>query len=184
MQKLNLLKKLTEWLDAHPLTRDFMEALSEVMTVYLISNLPFIFMILDHIFTTPGADYTLQEAWTVVRANVRAGEVLVYLSAIFGPIVYFYLRHIRAAFHYPALGLFLITPFVFFFFTTPLFLADRSTQPLNQPLINDTALYTYLIGLVFWYLAVVYQKRILRDPYKEQTTGADKILKQLDEGGN
>lgn len=182
MKRPNLQKTIGEWLDAHPRTKDFIEALWEVIIVYMVSNLPFIFMILDHIFTTPGAEFALAEAWTVVRANVRAGEVLVYLSAIFGPIVYFYLRHIRAAFHYPALGLFLITPFIFFFFTTPLFLADRATQSLNQPLINDTALYTYVAGLVFWYFAVVYQKRILRDPYKEQATGADKILKQLDEG--
>ena len=175
---MSLFEKVMGWYDN--LLRDALYAFFEMFVIYILSNMSIFVLILVHILSTPGADLSFSEAQNVVENNVQAGEILLYLSAILAPVIYEYIKQIRVFRHRPMTVFFLLMPFGFYAIAGIIFIISEESNNINRQLFGDFALTVYVCGVGFWLLALIYRRRIVRDPYKDKKQGAAKIMDDLE----
>src|SRR5687768_5821722 len=68
----------------------------EFITVVVLSNLPFLLLIVFYYFNDPNPEFTLPAAFRVIAQLWKPGEILVYVSALLAPFAFVIYKYHRA----------------------------------------------------------------------------------------
>lgn len=159
---------------------DYVDALEEFITVYIISNLPFLSIAIYETASTKEATFTIETLINIAVENFGSGEIFIYVSTLLAPAVYMMVKYHRARRHFPLFSLFITFQLIIFLICILFFVMNRSDQIRNIDFVNSWSLVIYIGALIYWYAALVFGRRLEEEnPYKDQQSGAESILKGL-----
>lgn len=158
---------------------DYVDPAWEFLTVYIISNVPFIALILMHLAGTKGALANLETIYNVIAENVKSGEILIYVSALLAPFVYIMIQYHRARRHFPLYGFFLLMTAGVYTYCLLVFSMYRLDRIKNLSFVSETSVYFYGAALVLWYFSLVFQRKLQKRPIIPEISGAQHILDGL-----
>lgn len=161
----------------------YFDAAIEFITVYLLSNLPFLFLILSHYLNTPGIQLSWAESFNVIKENWRAGEILIFVSALLAPFCYVMYLYNRARRHMPGYWYFLIVLLFLYPASSYIFAHDRLAAIRNENFVQNSSLTLYSMALAIWYMGLVFQRRLAKPPIDDSSGRADRMAEQLSQGG-
>jgi hypothetical protein len=156
----------------------YIESAREFLWVYLVSNIPFLALVLMHVIGTKGAKADAVTIVEVISNNVQSGEIFIYISALLAPFVYVMIQFVRARRHMPLYSLFFILTVACYVYSFLVFGMHRLGRIENHDFVASTSIWFYITALVLWYFSLVFSKKLAKPP-AEEDSGAQKILNNL-----
>ena len=146
------------WRDSFIL--DFVKAVLEATIVLLISSISLIVLSLNYGLETTGISL-YDAAFTTFSSSLQPTEVIIYITGILSSTTAYYLVRIASVRRYYLRVIVIVcTPFILFFFATPLFLSGLDGGPANQQLAIGLASTLGVSAAFLWLIALFNQRRI------------------------
>lgn len=139
----------------------FALSLVEVVFIILVSNFALLFLVFTYVVDTPGASLDLRTAGSVLRANFRPSETLVYLLAILAPALWMMAYNWRARKHVGFYWILLIIQAVIVITSAYIYGRANSRGVPNEDFAQRWAIICLLTGVGIWYITLVYKRRVL-----------------------
>jgi len=162
---------------------DYIDAAKEFLTVYLLSNLPFGFLVLSHYLNNANIDVSWTVVAGVLQKNWKPGEILIFMSALLAPFCFVMCQYNRARRHMPGYWLFLFALVTLYPAASYIFAHDRLSAIKNEEFVRNSSLTLYVIALAIWYFGLVFQRQLHKPPKDDGEKRADKLAAQLGEAG-
>lgn len=156
----------------------YTDALTEFVTVFFLSNLPFLALVLIHYLTTAKAVVSFETSVNVIRDNWKPGEIFILVSALLAPFPFLLGSYHRMRRHIPAYVPLFIVLLAMFAIASVIFALDRLKVNKNEAFVEASSLFLYALALFFSYFGLVFQRN-LKPPKDNSNDRADKIAAQL-----
>ena len=156
---------------------DYIEALYELVVVWIVSNSPLAALILIHVASHEQASF--ESARGVVIENLKAGEILIYVAALLAPFVYTMIGYHRALKRLPFYAFFLLLQLAIYAYCAIVFGLYRTGQLKNATLIPNWSVIVYSAALLLWYWSVVLDRKLTRTTTVAPPSGGEKLLQEL-----
>src|SRR5258705_8222781 len=121
------------------LENPWIDAGVEFVTVFVLSNVPFVFLVFGHFISTKGADVSWSAALDVVRTHWKPGEILIFVSALLGPFCFVMYQYHRARRHMPGYWFFLVALLFLYPGAAYIFATDRLGGIRNEEFVRTSA---------------------------------------------
>lgn len=157
----------------------YTDAFTEFITVFFLSNLPFVFLVLSHYLTTAGLAVSWDTTAGVIGKNWKPGEILILVSALLAPFPFLLASYHRVRRHMPAYLLLFIALLLMFLISSYIFATDRLAAIKNEPFVRTSSLILYGFALVTSYYGLVFQRKLIKPPKDNSSDRADNIAAQL-----
>jgi hypothetical protein len=151
-------------------------SLSEVAFVIFISNATFVFLVFAYLVET----FSVPLALSVVKENIRSTEILVYLLALIAPTLWMMFSHWRARLHSPFYHTLLVLQFLIIAGSAYIYGKAKFGGVHNQAFVDGWARYCFCVGVVIWWITLVYDKCLPPIPRRPES-GKD-IIDKLESG--
>lgn len=158
------------------------DSATEFLVVFLLSNLPFLVLIVIDFLTTLGSDVTFGGAVNVIRHNWKPGEILIFVSALLAPVSYLMTKYHRANRHMTGFTFLSLVLLLMYVGSSIVFALDRLHSIHNEEVSKNIALGLYATAVVIWYLSLVFQRKLEHPPIQPDGNAADRIAAQLGQG--
>jgi hypothetical protein len=157
----------------------FTSALVEFLTIFTVSNLPFLFLVLIHYISVKGAAVSWDATFGVIIDNWKPGDSLIVVSALLAPFPYLFWTFHRVQRHMSLYLPLFIMLIIMIPASAILFALDRLGQSLNEDFARPLSICLYAIALVLSYFGLVFQRQIDEPPQDKSSARADDIAAQL-----
>lgn len=171
--------KLLKSIARHGLWKPFGTSLLEVSFTLIVSNLALFFLVFVYLVEVKGADFTLSMASSVIRDNVKPGEVLVYLLALVAPTLWLMLANWRARRHAFLYSSLLIIQFGVIGLAAYVYGASKFERALNAEFVSDFALGAFVVGVAVWLVVLVYVRWLPTQLRQTSKPSGQAILDEL-----
>jgi hypothetical protein len=136
----------------------FVLSLWEAVFVLIFSNSFLMFLVFVHVLSTPKESLSLDVALRVIRSDVTPAEYLVYILAIVAPAFWIMLYHWRARRHPLVYSVLLIALGVIIVTSAYIYGKAKVSNIENMEFATSWSTACYVVGLVTWYVTLVYDK--------------------------
>lgn len=161
----------------------YIESAAEFLTVFFVSNGPFIVLILMHLFGTEKAQPDLSTLTQVIYSNMQSGEIFIYISALLAPFFWVIIQYHRAKENLPYFAVFLIATGIAYVAGAIVFSMYRLGSIKNAALVSEVSIYFYVFSLIIWYFSLVFAKKLAKSMHPSQRkSGAEVLLAGLKKG--
>jgi hypothetical protein len=151
----------------------------EVVFTLLISNASLFFLVFAHLVDTKGAQFSLGLAEDLIGRNVLPTEVLVYLLALITPALWIMAYNWRARRHVGFYWLLLMVQGAIVVGSAYIYGRSKSGLVANPEFVEHWSHVCLLLGLVIWYVTLVYNRTVVAHLDRKQPQSGQKILNDL-----
>ncbi len=166
---------LGRFLCSRPVWLSFVEA----TFVLLVSNAALFFLVFAYLVETKGASFSGKLAFLVVSENLRSTEVLVYLLALVAPALWVMFSNWRGRRHAAFYFSLVLLQFIIIAGSAYIYGKAKFGGIQNQAFVDRWALYCFIVGVVIWYVTLVYDKWLPTTLHAKQPESGEEILRQL-----
>lgn len=159
----------------HPLIVSVYEALF----VFIFSNISLPFLVFVHVVSTPQEKLSLAVAIRVIREAVSSTEIFVYILALIAPALWVMVHNWRARRHPGLFFTLLILQGMIVCCCAYIYGKAKFGGIENQPFVDSWAITCYLIGLMIWYISLVYDKVLKPTDIPSMPPSGASIMKEL-----
>jgi len=129
-------------------------SLREFSIVYLVGNIPFLFILIDG--SLSAKSITIKE---FLSEEGRPGEILIYVSAFLAPVIFTFLSWYKSANPTWHTTHFLLIIFCLML-SLYLFVKYRNINFFENSKIDLVSLFLYLCSLTLWFFSIVYYQSL------------------------
>ena len=161
----------------------YTDALTEFLTVFFLSNLPFFALVFIHYLTTATAVVSLETAINVIKDNWKPGEIFILVSALLAPFPFLLSSYHRMRRHIPGYMVIFVVLLCVFAAASIIFALDRLKVNKNEAFVESSSLILYALALFFSYFGLIFQRNLNKPPKFNSSDRADEIAAQLKQVG-
>lgn len=151
----------------------------EACIVLLVTQLPLLLGLINHVMNTEGETFSLGTAVAVFQTTFSPGDVLSYAAGILGSSMAFFVVNLGVFRHKPLLIVPLIlAPILVLFFAAPVYIQDIDGQVVNAEFISDYIKVLLGASILVW-LFSLYQSRVVFDVNFSRKSASDLIVEEI-----
>ncbi len=162
------------------LSRPVWLSLVEAAFVLCVSNAALLFLVFAYIVETKDSSFSFHLAFTVINNNINSTEVLVYLLALIAPALWVMFYNWRASRHAVFYYALVLLQFVIIAGSAYIYGKAKFGGIHNQAFVDRWAFYCLFIGVLIWYVTLVYDKWLPTAPHAKPPESGEDILRQLE----
>jgi hypothetical protein len=154
-------------------------SLYEAVFVFFVSNAALLFLVFTRLVDSKGAKPTLDYSIQVITEAVSSTEIFVYILALIAPALYVMVfvwqarRHKAFYFFLAALQVLIVLGSGYIYGRA------KSGGIANLEFVNFWAWVCYVIGLIIWYVSLVYDKIMKSTEAHPPPPSGESILRKL-----
>ena len=154
-------------------------SLYEAVFVFAVSNAALIFLVFARVVDNKGASFSFTYAKQVIASAMSSTEIFVYVLALIAPALYVMVfvwqakRHVLFFFVLAGLQLAIIVGSAYIYGRA------KSGGVENLAFASSWAWTCYLLGLLIWYISLVYDKVMKSTEIRIQPPSGQTILRNL-----
>lgn len=157
----------------------YVDSLLECILIFIISNIPFAVLVISSIADNKNYSFCWDSIRKIIGQNIAIGEVLVYISALIAPVMAVMIKYHRARRHFPMFTMLFFVQTLVVVVAVIFFMKYKSGPIVNLEFVSSGSFFLYIISLIMWYISIVYEKKLVDNPYKNEKSGAESILEKL-----
>lgn len=167
------------WRRVKPILSNMCFSFLEACIVLLVTQLPLLLGLINHVMNTEGETFSLGTAVAVFQTTFSPGDVLSYAAGILGSSMAFFVVNLGVFRHKPLLIVPLIlAPILVLFFAAPVYIQDIDGQVVNAEFISDYIKVLLGASILVW-LFSLYQSRVVFDVNFSRKSASDLIVEEI-----
>lgn len=157
-------------------------SLREAGFVLIVSNASIFVLLLMHLLTTEGASLSFAMIANVIERNVKSSEVLVYVLALVAPAAWIMMSHWQGRRHIGLYWILFLIQGAIVLGSAIVYSMAKSGGITNTPFADIWATICVIVGIIIWYVTLVYEKWLPRTGEAPHEESGKSILEDLERG--